>query len=569
MWNNIGQALVKESLLNEDQLSECDKLESETGQSLDKILLKKGYVEEVDLLRVISSTMAMPFVDTLDSYRVPGEFVQNIPVQFARNHNLVALARDNGVLRVATCEPFDVNPMDDLASLLGVEVDPVLAPRSEIASLIGRAYKAKADVVDEALGGLEDEDIVGISKEIEESEDLLDMANKAPIIKLINMILFQALKMRASDIHLQPFEDRVQIRYRIDGVLYDMEAPPKKVQEAIITRIKVMGKMDIAERRLPQDGRASIRIGNAEVDLRISSVPTDQGERVVLRILDKTSKLFALDDIGFGQSDLDLIERYIKFPNGIFFVTGPTGSGKTTTLYAALNQINSAEKNVITIEDPIEYQLDAISQIQVSNKKGLTFAAGLRSLLRQDPDVMMVGEVRDVETARIAIQAAQTGHLVFSTLHTNDASGAVTRMLDIGIEPYLVSSSLICIMAQRLVRLICSHCREFRRPDESDLKKLREVGLALNHLPEGQITAGRGCDHCLGTGFTGRTGIYEILEINDVVRGQIMDRAGSNTIKKSAVERGMKTLRMDGKDKVVQGQTTLDEVLRVTQMDMF
>jgi general secretion pathway protein E len=569
MWQAIAKTLLDEKVVTAEQLAECEKLEADTGQSLDRILLKKGYVEEPALLKALSTALRIPFVDSLDSYRVPPEFVQGIPVQFARNHNLVALSRDNGILRVATCQPFDVNPMDDLAGLLSVEVEPVLSPRTEIAGLIGRAYKAKADVVDEALGDLEDADIVGISKEIEESEDLLDMANKAPIIKLINMILFQALKMRASDIHLQPYEDRVQIRYRIDGVLYDMEAPPKKVQEAIITRIKVMGRMDIAERRLPQDGRASIRIGNAEVDLRISSVPTDQGERVVLRLLDKTTKLYHLDDIGFTESDLEIIRRYFSYPNGIFFVTGPTGSGKTTTLYAGLNEINSAEKNIITIEDPIEYHLAGISQIQVSNKKGLTFAAGLRSLLRQDPDVMMVGEVRDVETARIAIQAAQTGHLVFSTLHTNDASGAVTRMLDIGIEPYLVSSSVICVMAQRLVRLICEHCRESRRPTEGDIKKLREVGLPVNHLPQGKLSFGRGCDHCLGTGYIGRTGIYEILEVNDIVRGQIMDRAGSNTIKKLAVERGMQTLRMDGKQKVILGQTTLDEVLRVTQMDVF
>ncbi len=569
MQHILKDALRESGAVDQKKLDECIRLEEETGQSLDKILLKKGYVSEDDILGVFSRSFGLPYLETLDDCKVPNDFVQKVPVQFARNHNLVAIGQENGTVRVATCAPLEINPMDDLASLLGAEVEPVLSSRSEIANLISRAYKAKADVVDEALGDFEDEDIVGLSKEIEESEDLLDMANKAPIIKLINMILFQALKMRASDIHLQPFEDRLQIRYRIDGILYDMEAPPKKVQEAIISRIKVMGKMDIAERRLPQDGSTSIRLGDSDVDIRLSSVPTLHGERIVMRLLDKGARLYDLEEIGFTERDMELFVKYIDYPNGILFVTGPTGSGKTTTLYSALKRINAAEINVMTIEDPIEYQLAGISQIQVSNKKGLTFASGLRSLLRQDPDVMMVGEVRDVETARIAIQAAQTGHLVFSTLHTNDAAGAITRMLDIGIEPYLVSSSVICVMAQRLVRLICQECREGIEPSEMDLKKMQEIGLDSKRLPGGRVWKGRGCEACFGTGFTGRTGIYEILPIDDLVRNQIMDRVGSNTIKKTAVERGMKTLRMDGIEKVIKGQTTLDEVMKVTLTDIF
>lgn len=569
MRDKILKALIASGKIDERQLEECVKLEAETGQTLDQVLTKKQYLTEEEVLRIFSEIFGMAFVDKLEGIRVPPEYINTVPVQFSRNHNLVAFERDNGTFRVATCSPFDLYPMDDLSSLIGAEVEPVLAPKSEITSLINRAYKAKSDVVDEALGGLDEADIVGLSKEIEESDDLLDMANKAPIIKLVNMILFQALKMRASDIHIQPLEDGVQIRYRIDGILYDMETCPKRVQEAIISRIKVMGKMDIAERRLPQDGRSTIRLGGSEVDLRISSVPTNHGERLVLRILDKSARLYELEDIGLNEKNLEILHRYIYYPNGIIFVTGPTGSGKTTTLYGVLNRINSAEKNIITIEDPIEYHLDTISQIQVASKKGLTFAAGLRSLLRQDPDVMMVGEVRDTETARIAIQAALTGHLVFSTLHTNDASGAVTRMLDIGIEPYLVSSSIVLVIAQRLVRLICPQCKEEMKPNANDVQKLSEVGISPDQLQNGTIARGRGCDNCYNTGFVERTGIYEMLPVDDTTRRQIMAREGSTTIKKSAVERGYTTLRMDGVEKILNKTTTVDEVLKVTQTDIF
>ncbi len=569
MRNIVRAALLESGLIDDKKIDECLKLEDETGQTLDRIILRKGYLSEEQVLRILGTALGIVYLEKIAQVPVPSDFVNKVPVQFARNYNLVALTRENGTMRVATSSPFDIHPMDDLATLLGCEVEPVLAPRAEIANIINRAYKQKSDVVDEALGGLDDEDIAGITKVIEESDDLLDVANKAPIIKLVNMILFQALKMRASDIHIQPYEDRLQIRYRIDGILYDMEAPPKKVQEAIISRVKVMGKMDIAERRLPQDGRATIRIGESEVDVRISSVPTQYGERIVMRLLDKGARLYELEQLGLGDRNLEIIEKYIHYPNGIIFVTGPTGSGKTTTLYAVLTRINSAEKNVLTLEDPIEYHLPGISQIQVSSKKGLTFAAGLRSLLRQDPDVMMVGEVRDVETARIAIQSALTGHLVFSTLHTNDASGAVTRMLDIGLEPYLVSSSLILVIAQRLVRIICENCKETITPTETDLKKMREVGLSPDMLPRGKFFRGKGCDNCFNTGFVERTGIYEMLPIDDVTRAQIMDRVGSTTIKKKAMERGYKTLRMDGVEKVINSRTTVDVVLKVTQMDIF
>jgi len=427
------------------------------------------------------------------------------------------------------------------------------------------------DAVDEALDDLDEEEgIVNLSAEaLEDGEDLLDVANKAPIIKLVNMILFQALKMRASDVHIQPYADRVQVRYRVDGILYDMESAPKKIQDAIISRIKVMSKMDIAERRLPQDGRATLRIGQGDVDVRISSVPSSNGERIVMRLLDKTARVYRLEEIGLDSDNLAMLRKYIAYTHGIIFVTGPTGSGKTTTLYAGLTEINAAEKNILTIEDPIEYNIDGISQVQVNNKKGLTFAAGLRSFLRQDPDVMMVGEVRDNETAEIAIRAALTGHMVLSTLHTNDSASAVTRMLDIGVEPYLVSSSVLLVIAQRLVRLICPKCKKQVAPDKSTVKKLKEAGIAPDAFADGKVWIGEGCDYCFNSGYVDRTAIYEMLPVDDGVKDQIMDRAGASIIKKSAIERGsLNTLRMDGIQKVLRGATTIDEILRVTQLDV-
>ncbi|MBU0754109.1 MAG: Flp pilus assembly complex ATPase component TadA, partial [Planctomycetes bacterium] len=499
---------------------------------------------------------------------VPKEFLEKVPVHFARNYNLVALGSSNGTTIVATCAPFETHPIDELASILGGAVEPLFSTRAEITSLINRAYKNRMDAVDEALDELSDDDIITLSAEIEEGEDLLDVANKAPIIKLVNMILFQALKMRASDVHLQPYPDRIQVRYRVDGVLYDMESAPKKVQDAIISRIKVMGKMDIAERRLPQDGRATVRIGNSDVDIRISSVPSSTGERIVMRLLDKSARVYRLEEIGLDEDNMALLRKYFLYTHGIIFVTGPTGSGKTTTLYAGMSELNAAEKNMLTIEDPIEYNLDGISQIQVNNKKGLTFAAGLRSFLRQDPDVMMVGEVRDFETAEISIRAALTGHLVLSTLHTNDAPSAISRMLDIGIEPYLVSSSLVVVVAQRLVRLICPKCKDHVVPDKVTLKNLKQAGLVAEVFPDGKVWEGRGCDYCFGSGYVDRTALYEILPVDDVVKDQIMDRASASMIKKGALERGiMKTLRMDGISKVLHGKTTINEIMRVTQLD--
>ncbi len=566
--DSLGDMLV-DAGLSRERLEECRRLAGTTGESLDRVILTKDYLDEVTLLQIYAKHLGYEFRKSLDGTLVPGDFVARVPVHFARSYNLVALeAAPDGVYKVATCTPLQPHPMDDLASMLGAEIDPVLAPRIEITTLLGRAYRHKADGVDEALADVqEDGNIAGLADQIDEGEDVLDVANKAPIIKLVNTILFQALKLRASDVHFHPYGDRMQVRFRIDGILYDMDPIPRKAQDAIISRIKVMGKMDIAERRLPQDGRATIRIGDGEVDVRISSVPTTWGERIVMRLLDKSSKVFRLGEIGLSPANMAIMNEYLQYSHGIILVTGPTGSGKTTTLYAAMAEVDTTQKNVLTIEDPVEYSLPGVSQVQVNVKKGLTFATGLRSFLRQDPDVMMVGEIRDLETAEVAIRAALTGHLVFSTVHTNDAASTVTRMVDQGVEPYLVASSIVLVIAQRLVRTICKHCHTYMPPTAEWAAKLKKIGLDPEQMGN-RIAIGRGCDECFQSGYMGRTAIYEFLPVDEVLRTQIMEGATATQMKKTAGDRGMISLREDGRQKVLAGMTTADEVLRVTQLDI-
>jgi len=565
---NIGELLVDAGLQRE-KLDECRKIAGQTGDTLDRVIVSKNYLGEPEVLQAYANALGMEYREELEGTSVPPDFINTVPVHFARNYNLIALGNtDSGALQVATCTPLDAHPMDDLANLVGSEIDPVLAPRIEITSLIARAYRHKADGVDEALADVaEDGDFAHLADEIDEGEDVLDVSNKAPIIKLVNTILFQALKLRASDVHFQAFPDRLQVRFRIDGILYDMDTVPRRVHEAIVSRVKIMGKMDIAERRLPQDGRATLRIGDGEVDVRISTVPTTNGERIVLRLLDKSARLYTLEEIGLTAANEAMLREYLSYSHGIILVTGPTGSGKTTTLYAGLTEIDTTTLNVLTIEDPVEYSLASVSQVQVNTKKGLTFAAGLRSFLRQDPDVMMVGEIRDLETAEIAIRAALTGHLVFSTVHTNDSASTITRMIDQGVEPYLVSSSLVLVIAQRLVRTFCKHCRTQRPASEEDKAKLRKVGLDPSEMND-MVHYGPGCDECFQSGYAGRTAIYEFMPIDETVRTEVMEGATATQIKRSSVSRGMITLREDGRTKIREGLTSADEVLRVTQMDL-
>ncbi|HON44844.1 MAG: Flp pilus assembly complex ATPase component TadA [Planctomycetes bacterium] len=561
--NKLLEIFVTNGLLDESKIGEIIAGSEEFNLSIDQFMIQRGYITEKDFLQVFADEFGFRLVEKIDPSLVPESFCRKVPINFSRNYNLIAIGMEGNIYQIATCTPLLTHPMDELASLLDAELDSVLAPRSEIVAVINNAYKQ--NINSETNVADLDEDSDGVDDFDEEEMDILDASNKPPIIRTVNNIILQAIKQRVSDIHLQPYEEKLQVRYRIDGILYDVQSVPKKHQDAIISRVKVMGRMDIAEKRLPQDGRKTIKMGDSEVDIRISSVPTSHGERIVMRLLDKSARMYSLDEIGLDKKNLKMIEQFIHFTHGIMLVTGPTGSGKSTTLYGSLLKINAIEKNVMTIEDPIEYHLRNISQIQVSEKKGLTFAMGLRTLLRQDPDIIMLGEIRDEETARIAIQAALTGHLVFSTMHTNDSASAMTRLLDIGVEPYLVSSSVICVIAQRLARRICTGCQEEYEPT---VAKLQSIGLSRTDLgPKGTLMAGSGCEKCMRTGYKDRIGLYEILPITDRVREQVIQRLGATIIKQEAVKRGLRTLRMDGAKKVLEGAITIDEVLRVTQMD--
>lgn len=560
----IAEKFVAQGVLSKEKLESAKRQALDSGRRLDRVLLEEGLVSEEELLKAFGEELEIAFEQDISRADVPSSYVEKVPLQFARSHNLIGIAGHNGQMRVATCEPLDLHPLDDVAAILGVEVEPVLAPRHQILNLLDRVYHQDVREAGDILEGYQDEDIARL--EIEESEDLLDMANKAPIIRLVNTIIFQALKNRASDIHLQPYEDKLQVRFRIDGSLYDMMTPPKRFQEAIISRIKVMGHMDIAERRFPQDGRDTIRVGTNEVDLRISSIPTTHGERIVIRLLNKTAGLLTLEELGMWKDDMEQFDALIHMAHGIIFITGPTGSGKTTTLYSGLMRINTPDVNILTIEDPVEYQLRGISQMEVNESKDLTFATAMRYFVRQDPDIIMVGEVRDKATAAMAIQSALTGHLVFSTLHTNDAPSAMTRLVDLGVEPYLVASSVNAVLAQRLVRRICKHCKE---EVEVTPRELMPAGLKPEDVPSGRLWRGRGCAECLNSGYSGRIGIFEILVVNDIVREQVVSNTSATTIKRMAIERGMRTLRMDGIRKALAGYTTLEEVLSTTQLDVF
>lgn len=516
--------------------------------------------------RALSTQLRLPYLDKIKDEAVDLSLVSQIPLSFLRKYHVFPLKKEDNLLTVATSDPLNLHPADEIGAILGCRVQLLITREEEILKAIDRYYHSESETPQKMIEGLDDEEIrVIAARRGEEPDDLLDLANKAPLIKLVNLILFQALKERASDIHIQPYEKELKVRYRIDGILHDVLTPPKHYQKALISRVKIMSNLDIAEHRLPQDGRATIKVGDRQIDIRVSVIPTAFGERVVMRLLDKETLFLSLEKLGISEERFLEVNNLIHASHGIILVTGPTGSGKTTTLYAALDKINSPDKNIITVEDPIEYQLEGISQIQVRPRIGLTFASGLRSIVRQDPDIIMVGEIRDLETAEIAIHASLTGHLVFSTLHTNDAPGAITRMLEMGIEPYLISSSVIAIIAQRLVRLICPRCKESYLPEE---ESLREIGLNSEQLAEGKLYRGRGCSHCLNTGYRGRTGIYELLTMNEKIRELVLSRTEANTIRKRAVEDGMITLRQDGAHKVLKGLTTIEEVLRVTQEDI-
>ena len=567
MKNLLIQTAARTGLVDVDQLTRF--LEENEGQGrLDEVLLSCPYFTEDVVLKLFAEALGWEYLPEVSEKSVPPEFIEHVPATYSQHHFLVGVKseEDNGELTVVLSRPLDVNVLDNVSKMTGMAVRPAVATRAAITAVIDVAYEQRNTVIEEVAEELDSQNLDQLVDEVSASDDLLDVVNRPPVIRLVNDILFRALQLRASDIHVHPYETKIQIRYRIDGILYDVLTLNRNVLPLITSRIKVMAGMDIAERRMPQDGRSSVRLGQREVDLRVSTVPTSFGERSVLRILDKSTGVFALEELGLWGDDLEKLDSLLHRAHGVIFVTGPTGSGKSTSLYAYLNRINSAEKNVLTIEDPIEYQLEGISQIQVASKKGMTFATSLRHVLRQDPDVIMVGEVRDIETARMAIQSSLTGHLVFSTLHTNDSAGAVSRLLDLGVEPYLVSSSVIAIIAQRLVRRVCPDCKQPTEPQENDLRML---GLeASQEAKDATFYVGAGCERCFQTGYRGRTGIYEVMLIDEQLQELIYKQETAGRIKRHALDAGMQTLRMDGARKVLTGTTTAAEVLRVTQADV-
>ncbi len=530
--------------------------------SMAEAAVKTRLVTEQILLEALAGMFVMQFCTDLDTRQALDHWTQDISQQFLKKCCLVPILTKESSPVIAINDPCDLCPADDLAARLGLtSPDLVLAPRQAIFSAINTLYDRSGDNARQLEEDMEDNEFQ-IMDDIRETADLLDDTSDAPVIRLVNHMISQAAKAGASDIHIEPFQNSLKIRFRIDGILYERLTPPKGIQAALVSRIKVMASMNIAEKRVPQDGRAQVRIGSQEIDLRISTVPTGFGERLVMRLLNKSGYFLALSEFGMTPSNLDRLSTIIRQTHGIVLVTGPTGSGKTTTLYAGLSQINSPDKNIITIEDPVEYNLEGIGQIQVNTKTGVTFAKGLRSIVRQDPDVILVGEIRDIETAAIAIQSALTGHLVFSTLHTNDSAGAVTRLADLGVEPYLISSSVNTVIAQRLVRILCPHCREEFQLRAEDVATL---GTNSKDWIGKTVFKPRGCAACFNTGYSGRQAIFEILDLDEDIRSLIMTTSDATQIREAAIKKGMITLRQDGMKKVFQGITSIREVLRVTQ----
>ena len=556
----LGEILV-ESGLSAERLKKALELQKKRGGRIGTLLIRLNFVTEADMLKALGVQLGLPFQPELGE--IDRELALKIPITYAKKAIVLPLRRENGTVHAATSEPLLLPTIDDLRILFDADIALCLSSSDAILDTLNRLHSEDMNKAEETAQEMEDEDLSFLAAELEEPTDLLEVTDDAPIIRLVNSLLSQAIRERASDIHIEPFEKEVVARFRIDGILYNILTIQKRYQASIASRVKIMAGLNIAEKRLPQDGSMRIKIGGKDVDIRVSIVPTSFGERLVLRLLYRESALLPLDQIGFSGDTLTKFNELISRPHGIVLVTGPTGSGKTTTLYGALSQINSPDKNIITIEDPVEYQLKGIGQIQVNAKIHLTFAAGLRSVLRQDPDVILVGEIRDSETAEIAIQAALTGHLVFSTLHTNDAAGAVTRLTDMKVEPFLISSSVMAILAQRLVRTLCKECRE---PYIITPAEIAELEIRTD-VAGSTVYKAKGCEACFQTGYLGRSAIYELLTVDDEMRQLIMKNADASTLKVSAMNKGMQTLRQDGADKVLKGITSVDEVVRVTQKE--
>ncbi len=581
----LSDILAARGTVTPDMLAAADRIRTEKGGQIGEILVQQKAITEEQLLEAMGAQLDIPYWPKLPLNDLDPSLVAKIPIQFLKKHCLVPLscrkpptAVDcglNGIeltdpnrtvceagCVIAVREPIEFQALDDLVRMLNIpDYQIVLSARDTILAAINLQYDMGRDSAQQLVQDLEG-DGSAILSEIDETADLLDDTSDAPIIKLVNHIISQSIKARASDIHFEPYQNSFTVRYRVDGILYDLLSPPKWIQPALISRVKVMAKMNIAEKRLPQDGRFDVRVGDQDIDVRVSTIPTSFGERLVLRLLNKSGSLLGLSDLGLSPQRMQLLQRLVASPNGIILVTGPTGSGKTTTLYAILQSINKPDINIITIEDPVEYQMKGISQIQVNPKIDLTFARGLRSIVRQDPDVILIGEVRDKETADIAVQSALTGHLVFSTLHTNDSPSAITRLVDIGVEPFLISSSVLAVFAQRLVRVLCTECKQ---PYSPKTVYLQSIGVMPERFAGQSIFKAVGCEKCFQTGYRGRLGIFEIMVMSEDLKTLIIQTYDSNRIKAMATQEKMVTLREDGIEKVLGGVTTLEEVLRVTQ----
>jgi general secretion pathway protein E len=561
----FGEILVAMGAVPQATVDGALELQVEKGGRLGEILVDMEAITADDVAKALAEQLDLEYDDVIEADEIDPQLVRRMSLSYVRSNEMLPLEADATTVRLAVVDPLNTFAIDDIRVLLNREVEVVVVAAETLSAAMHRVFDRRAGA-DQVVDDLEEEDLGTLAHDLDDqAKDILDEDDEAPIIRLVNSILNQAIKERTSDIHIEPYEKDIVVRFRKDGVLKEIVRAPKRFQASIASRIKIMGNLNIAEKRLPQDGRIRVKIAGRDVDLRLSTVPTTFGERIVLRILDKSSVLLDLESLGFLPDNLDTIEELIHRPHGIVLVTGPTGSGKTTTLYAALSRINTPDRNILTVEDPVEYQLQGIGQMQVNRKIDFTFARGLRAILRQDPDVVLIGEIRDLETAENAIQAALTGHLVFATLHTNDAPSAFTRLTDMGVEPFLTASSVIAVMAQRLVRTVCKACRELYTPLPAELQKL---GIdPADVTSEDTIYRAVGCDACFGSGYAGRWGIHELLRIDDEIRSLVMQNTASTLIKRKAVEQGMKTLREDGVSKVLSGHTTMDEIMRVTAED--
>lgn len=571
MERKLGEMLVKDKVINQVDLDVALKRQDQEGTSLGRILVEMGLTTEEGIAAALGRHLNVPFI-TLSHYEIDQQVLQSIPEEIVRKYKIVPVDKTGDTLTIALSDPSNIYLLDELRLLTKCQIIPVISFESDIMEAINRYYKDKAANFDEMLKDITDQDMEVVKEEqIEEAsaeeekesdEDLEIKVDDAPVIQLVNLIVSEAIKARASDIHIEPQEKTIRLRYRIDGHLQEMTPPPKKFQNAIISRIKILSELDIAEKRLPQDGRFKVKIQNRSIDFRVSTCPTPSGEKIVMRILDRGNLMLNLTDLGFDSHILGKFEGEIRKPWGMVLVTGPTGSGKSTTLYSALATVNDPRKNIITIEDPIEYQLKGITQVQARPEIGLTFAEGLRCFLRQDPDIIMVGEIRDLETAEIAVKSALTGHLVLSTLHTNDAPSSINRLTNMGVEPFLVTASVNMIVAQRLVRRICENCKEEYTPTSEVI-----VTLGIKDTTGVKFYRGLGCDKCRMTGYKGRVALYEIMLVSDKIRDLIIEGISSSHLKKAAIEEGMETLRQAGIRKVTEGKTTIEEVLGTTVSD--